>query len=754
MGAEFEFVRESRLSATPDALIVIESDGVRVVSLQGAPSSTWIPVAAVHAATAFEDQVWIVAGTPVQLHRFSLDGTRVEDASPIELSAPTPRSGLVRLANQRAAVWYGHSLQWLQASPNGAITVHDLAHGPGRPDLALPITDTRTLFAHRDRVALRDGTGTRWTTMPSPGTRFTDGVVTHDGKSAALVGEVGNRHVLVLISLRDGMLQHRISLTDVRAVRLASRRGVALVLSGQRRMVFVDLRFGRVFLDREELRDVADVALDEAGQEVAIRYADGDRELIHIAVRDLAAEAQQIAVVEPSPVSASYHVHASAAPSGDAVMDVDGTVPDEATHDNRSSAVPRLELRSSPAIDVDAPGAAPLEHILPPFSSLPPRDANVGIEPDELAVLLERQRDFVSSAAGLAIARGWDSGSISFSAIGKLSHRDEVHGLVGGNTSGVADDELEIAQQRYREAERALRFFEIGLGQRQHPLSALANELGLSAVARAIILVVAVPALWGELAKLFTVLANDEARSTCDELLVCQILAEQFDRQLLSAEFEADAPLMQLGILRIGDDGHFRPFLPLTIDPVVLAALRGRSPVSELKGDVSVVTQTRAFGELQLGADAHGKLIRELPRATAPLRIAVRGRIGAGRHTLLATIAGDTQRSLGVIDAARLIRSRRNPAGRLRVILQQTHLAGLVPCVDGLESLPADDPGLSDDIREVLRRHPGVFACGEMLDWEAPTGGYLLQACFATGVAAAQGALAWLATADTGHQMP
>lgn len=36
----------------------------------------------------------------------------------------------------------------------------------------------------------------------------------------------------------------------------------------------------------------------------------------------------------------------------------------------------------------------------------------------------------------------------------------------------------------------------------------------------------------------------------------------------------------------------------------------------------------------------------------------------------------------------------------------------------------------------MLRRYPGVFACGEMLDWEAPTGGYLLQACFATGRAA------------------
>ncbi|WP_373291624.1 NAD(P)/FAD-dependent oxidoreductase [Bradyrhizobium guangdongense] len=46
----------------------------------------------------------------------------------------------------------------------------------------------------------------------------------------------------------------------------------------------------------------------------------------------------------------------------------------------------------------------------------------------------------------------------------------------------------------------------------------------------------------------------------------------------------------------------------------------------------------------------------------------------------------------------------------------------------------------------MLRKLPGMFAAGEMLDWEAPTGGYLLQASFATGVAAGRGALAWLAS--------
>jgi len=45
----------------------------------------------------------------------------------------------------------------------------------------------------------------------------------------------------------------------------------------------------------------------------------------------------------------------------------------------------------------------------------------------------------------------------------------------------------------------------------------------------------------------------------------------------------------------------------------------------------------------------------------------------------------------------------------------------------------------------MLRARPGVFCAGEMLDWEAPTGGYLLTACFASGVVAGRGAAAWLA---------
>lgn len=44
----------------------------------------------------------------------------------------------------------------------------------------------------------------------------------------------------------------------------------------------------------------------------------------------------------------------------------------------------------------------------------------------------------------------------------------------------------------------------------------------------------------------------------------------------------------------------------------------------------------------------------------------------------------------------------------------------------------------------MLKRLPGCFLAGEMIDWEAPTGGYLMQGCLATGTRAGNAAAHWL----------
>jgi len=70
-------------------------------------------------------------------------------------------------------------------------------------------------------------------------------------------------------------------------------------------------------------------------------------------------------------------------------------------------------------------------------------------------------------------------------------------------------------------------------------------------------------------------------------------------------------------------------------------------------------------------------------------------------------------------------------------------LTGIAPIARAISTAG----GISfDEIDEnfMLRHRPGVFVAGEMLDFDAPTGGYLLQAAFATGVAAGKGALAWV----------
>ena len=85
-----------------------------------------------------------------------------------------------------------------------------------------------------------------------------------------------------------------------------------------------------------------------------------------------------------------------------------------------------------------------------------------------------------------------------------------------------------------------------------------------------------------------------------------------------------------------------------------------------------------------------------------------------------------------------------SPAGNLAALVKALPVRVLAPFP--LARAISSAGGLRwDELDEqfMLRRRPGVFAAGEMLDWEAPTGGYLLQAAFSTGAAAGRHALAW-----------
>ena len=104
-------------------------------------------------------------------------------------------------------------------------------------------------------------------------------------------------------------------------------------------------------------------------------------------------------------------------------------------------------------------------------------------------------------------------------------------------------------------------------------------------------------------------------------------------------------------------------------------------------------------------------------------------------------------------------------AGLLREVVPKADITDPVRLAAALKALPLRlvaarpiDEAISTaggvvfealDEQLMIRAMPGVFCAGEMLDWEAPTGGYLLTACFASGHAAGAGALAWLTEMQT-----
>jgi uncharacterized flavoprotein (TIGR03862 family) len=92
--------------------------------------------------------------------------------------------------------------------------------------------------------------------------------------------------------------------------------------------------------------------------------------------------------------------------------------------------------------------------------------------------------------------------------------------------------------------------------------------------------------------------------------------------------------------------------------------------------------------------------------------------------------------------------SSRNDTARLAQALKALPLTLVAPRpIDEAISTAGGVAWSELDDRLMLRARPGVFCAGEMLDWEAPTGGYLLNACLATGRAAGQGVLQWQAGA-------
>jgi uncharacterized flavoprotein (TIGR03862 family) len=256
-------------------------------------------------------------------------------------------------------------------------------------------------------------------------------------------------------------------------------------------------------------------------------------------------------------------------------------------------------------------------------------------------------------------------------------------------------------------------------------------------------------------------------------------------------QVRADAVVLALGggsWARLGSDGAWVPWL--TQRGIAVAPLRPANCGFDVAHGWSEHFRQRFAGQPVKSAvaslvDASGSL-RRLPgefMVTATgveggliyaLSAALRDEIAAsGSATLhldlapgwtLERLVAEIARPRGSRSIASHLQSRVGikgvKTGLLRELLPATTFADAAALAAAIKALPLRlaatrplDEAISSaggvnfpavDAQLMLRDLPGVFCAGEMLDWEAPTGGYLLTACFASGRAAGLGALDWL----------
>ncbi len=203
---------------------------------------------------------------------------------------------------------------------------------------------------------------------------------------------------------------------------------------------------------------------------------------------------------------------------------------------------------------------------------------------------------------------------------------------------------------------------------------------------------------------------------------------------------------------------HFRKrFAGHPVKSVILSCTGAQGQVFRQQGEF-VVTETGVEGSLiyacsallRDGIEAEGQVVIRLDLAPGWTHERLAERLSRRRGSR--SMASHLERSIGMQGVK---------AGLLWEFVPKADFADPERLAERIKDLPVSllrprplEEAISSaggvqfealDEHLMLHAMPGVFCAGEMLDWEAPTGGYLLTACFASGKAAGLGALEWLA---------
>jgi hypothetical protein len=667
-------------------------------------ASRHISILEVQSIAVFDDQIWVATAAGI-VRRVGLDG-RALDAQPLSLD---PDGSLIPTTiGAPAALWTGRDPVLLLDD------LGSLAHVPAPSGAVIPIAGRRMAQYAGSRVSLPSGASLAL----ADGAQIAGGSAILDGSSLAIVAEHARGREIVVVALVSGRIVQRMAL-PAGTTRIGARRGLAVVQDDARRLAVFDLRFARSLGAVAIDDDIADFAIDPDGKLLAIRVATGEVELAPLG--ELTAGTVRVTAAYRSPGEQPPGETASpgsAAPSEPANPSAAVELPRSLTAGGNAVAGESPRVTSAPARDLGAaapPAHRPLDAPLVVVDALEPRSPRPRLLRAEALAELDRAIRSVMLWTLRAIAQAWDTRRLAYGDEGRHPYEHEVAALVGDN-AGFATDYVAAARDKLAEHEAALAADPRHRGEAT-PVAELAREFGLSAVAIDVLLVIAAPTLDGDVARLYGILDNDPGRSMVDELLVQHVLAGRVSRHDVAAELHPHAPLVRFGIVG-SRTARPRPFAALEVDPVVLSRLRGDPP--DLGAELTVRRADRDLSALDLAPAALASASSALAHAARPARVALRGRAGAGRRTLLAALADRAGRELGVIDALQLPRDPDRFVAALATALRRAQLAGLVPVVSGLDAVVFAERGGADLAREVLAAHPGPLALLSPPDLRAP----------------------------------
>jgi broad-specificity NMP kinase len=614
-----------------------------------------------------DHSVWCITRDELgsRLERVNFDGRRIDTAT-----ALGSLGGHVRLAAARRGM---HAL----VSGERELELKGLGGGIAVTELGARARNARILVPGRgvlerrggSLVLLRAGTVAELSlTLPVElcDAVIEDGAVLLDGAMIAIELAARDQHIVLTYDARRGALQSRVRISDAAVLAIAERAGV-VVIGRDRHLALVELRGGRCRYERVLATPVCSVAIDAAAERIVVTDASGRPSELGALLRDRDADrdADRDDETANAEVATAGVVDAVEAPADEQIVP--------------QPLEPSAETATAASPEPVAPPSALVDSARIPLLGFGPPPACARLADDELEAYLDDLRAWVDALCAAAHAR---------------------------RRLGTADVGDAIVRSRELEDSATRRL--IAWSRRGVPHVELAQELALSPLATSLLIVIAAPQIWGELAGAYGAISADCARPLVDELLVAHLLdAGTTARSAIAGELDEGAPLVASGAVIIASG--LRPYAQLSVHAAVARRLAGACTAGD-PHDAPCSLDTIVGPRVKLAALARHLAVP----ADAPTRVVLRGRDGSGRSTIAAALAAQAGRAVREV----AIESGADADRKLRGALRDVALRGDVPCVT-LDEI-SDDPSVRIRIRGVLDAHRGPVIVRAPLAGELP----------------------------------